>query len=84
MIVIKRTLMLRCSYQSEVIVYGVRSGPMSNVISAMQARRLLRKGCEAFLALVLNSKIGQIEFENILNCERFSRCVPPRVTWYST
>ena len=39
----KKTLLLRCSDQSEVIVHGVRSGPMSNVISAMQARRFLRK-----------------------------------------
>ena len=34
----KKTVVLRCSYQSEVIVHGVRSGLMSNVISAMQAR----------------------------------------------
>ena len=56
--------MLRCFNQSEVIVHGVRSGPMSNVISIMQTRRLLRKGCEA-LALVLDSKRGQIELEHI-------------------
>ena len=55
----KKTIMLRCSDQSEVIVHGVWSGPMSNVISAIQARRLLRKGFEAFLALVLDSKRGQ-------------------------
>ena len=38
----------------------------------MQARRLLRKGCEAFLALVLDSKRGQIELENILVVKDFS------------
>ena len=38
---------------------------MSNVISAMQARRFLRKGCEAFLDLVLDSKRGQVNMENI-------------------
>ena len=54
----KKTVVLRCSYLSEMIVHGVRFGSMSNVISAMQARRLLRKGCEAFLALVLDSKRG--------------------------
>ena len=46
-----------------MIVHGVRSGPMSNVILAMQARRLLRKGCKAFLALMLDSKIGKIELK---------------------
>ena len=40
----------------EVIVHDVCFGPMSNVILAKQAWRFLRKGCEAFLALVLNSK----------------------------
>ena len=55
-----------------MIVHGVQFGPMSNVISAMQARRLLRKGCEAFLDFVLDSKRGQIELENILDVKDFS------------
>ena len=38
---------------------------MSNVISAMQARRLIRKGCETFLALILDSKRGQVDVEKI-------------------
>ena len=38
---------------------------MSNVILAMQARRFLRKGCKAFLALVLDSKRGQVNLEDI-------------------
>ena len=33
----KKIVVLRCPDQSEVIVHGVRSGLMSNVISAMQA-----------------------------------------------
>ena len=57
--------MLRCSDQSEVIVQGIRVGAMSNVISAMQARRLMRKGCETFLALILDSKISQFDVEKI-------------------
>ena len=38
---------------------------MSNVISTMQARCFLRKGCEAFLALVLDFKRGQMNLEEI-------------------
>ena len=72
----KKTIMLRCSDQFEVIVHGVRFGAMSIVISAMQARRLLRKGCEAFLALVLNSKRGQIELENIMVVKDFPDVFP--------
>ena len=33
----KKTAVLRCSDQFEVIVHGVRSGPMSNVILVMKA-----------------------------------------------
>ena len=72
----KKTVVLRCSNQSEVIVNGVCSGPMSNVISVMQAQRLLRKGCEAFLDLVLYSKRGQIELENILVVKDFPNVFP--------
>ena len=72
----KKTMVLRCSDRSEVIVHGVRYGLMSNVISAMQARRLLRKGCESFLALVLDSKRGQIELENILAVKDFPDVFP--------
>ena len=61
----KKTIVLRCSDQSEVIVQGIRSSAMSNVISAMQARRFLRKGCETFLTLILDSKRGQIDVEKI-------------------
>ena len=63
--------MLKCSDQSEVIVQSVRYGLMSNVISVMQARRLLRKRCEAFLALVVDFKRGQIELEHILVVKDF-------------
>ena len=37
----------------------------------MQARRFLRKGCEAFLALILDSKRGQINLEDILVIKEF-------------
>ena len=49
---------------------------MSNVISAMQARRFLRKGCEAFLALVLDSKKGQVNLEDILVIKEFPNVFP--------
>ena len=44
---------------------------MSNVISTMQAQPFLRKGCEAFLALVLDSKRGQVNLENIPMTKEF-------------
>ena len=44
---------------------SIRFGSVSNIIFAMQARRFIRKGCEAFLALVLDSKRGQVNLEDI-------------------
>ena len=63
--------MLKCYDLSEVTVYGIRSRPVSNGIFAMQARCFLRKGCEAFLALVLDSKRGQVNLEDILMIKEF-------------
>ena len=45
-------------------------------MSTMQAQRLLRKGCEAFLALVLDFKKGQIELKNILVMKDFPDVFP--------
>ena len=50
----KKTIFLKGSDMSKVIVHGIRSEAVSNVISAMQAQRFLIKGCGAFLALVLD------------------------------
>ena len=61
----QKTVVLRCTDQSEVIIQGIISSVMSNVISAMQPRRFIRKGYEAFLALILNSKIGLVNVEKI-------------------
>ena len=72
----QKTVLLRCSDQSEVIVQGIRSSAMSNVISAMQTRRLMRKGCETFLALILDSKIGQFDVEKILVVREFPYVFP--------
>ena len=57
-------------------VHGIQSGPLSNVISAMQTRRFLRKGCEAFLALVLDSKRGHVNLEDVPVIKEFQMCFP--------
>ena len=68
--------MLRCSDQSEVTIQGIRSSVMSNVISAMQARRFIRKGYEAFLALILDSNRGQVDVETIPVVREFPDMFP--------
>ena len=72
----QKTVVLRCSYQTEVIVQGIGSSAMSNVISAMQARRFMRKGCETFLAMILDSKRGQVDVEKIPVVREFPDVFP--------
>ena len=72
----KKTVRLKCYDLSKVTVHGIQSRDVSNVISAMQAQRLLRKGREAFLALVLDSKRGQVDVEKILVVKEFPDVFP--------
>ena len=68
----KKSVVLKCLDQSMVIVQGIRFGPLYNVISTMQAHRFLKKGCEAFLALMLDYKWGRVKLENIRVVKEFS------------
>ena len=45
-------------------------------MSAMKARCFLRKGCEAFLALILDSKREQVNLENIPVIREFPDVFP--------
>ena len=46
------------------------------MILAMQARRFLRKGCETFLAMILDSKSGQVDVEKIPVVREFPYVFP--------
>ena len=59
-----------------MIIQGIRSSVMSNVISTMQARKFIRKGYEAFLALILDSKRGQVDVEKIPIVREFPDVFP--------
>ena len=72
----QKTVVLRCSDQTEVIVQGIGPSVMSNVISTMQARKIMRKGCETFLALILDSKRGQVDVEKIPIVREFPDVFP--------
>ena len=72
----QKIVVLRCSNQTEVIVQGIGSSIMSNMISTMQARRFMRKGCETFLAVILDSKRGQVDVEMIPVVREFSNVFP--------
>ena len=44
----KKMVALKCFNQSEVTIHGIRFGPLSNVISAMQARQFLKGDMRPF------------------------------------
>ena len=72
----KKIVLLKFFDLSEVTVQGIRSESIPKVVSAMEARRFLRKGYEAFLALILDSKREQVNFENIPMIREFPDVFP--------
>ena len=72
----KKIVLLKCPDLSEVRIQGIRSESVPKMMSAMTARRFLRKGCEAFLALVLDSKRKQVNLENISVIREFPDVFP--------
>ena len=72
----KKIVLLKCSDLLEVTVQGIRFESIPKVISAMDARRFLRKGCEAFLALILDSKSEQVNLKNIPVIREFPDVFP--------
>ena len=69
----ERIVLLKCSDLSEVTVQFIRSESIPKV---MEARRFMRKGCEAFLALILDSKREQVNFKNIPVIREFPDVFP--------
>ncbi|KAA3466537.1 DNA/RNA polymerases superfamily protein [Gossypium australe] len=53
-----KRMVLKSSKDEEVIVIGERRDYLSNVISALRAEKLVRKGCEVFLAYVSTSDVN--------------------------
>ena len=72
----QKIVVLRFFDQSEVIIQGIRSSVMSNVISAMQVRIFIRKGYEVVLALIIDSKRGQVDVEKIPVVREFPDVFP--------
>ena len=72
----KKIVLLKCPDLSEATVQGIRSEPIPKVFLAMESQRFLRKGCEAFLALILDSKRGQVDVEKIPVVREFPNVFP--------
>ena len=60
-----KRMTLRTSSGEEVTFISKRSNHLSNVISAATARTMVRKGCEAYLAYVIDTKKAEPSFSDI-------------------
>ncbi len=49
----------------DMVIHGERQLLPSNLISAALARRMIRKGCEAYLALVTDTQVGSLGLKDI-------------------
>ena len=72
----KKIVLLKCPDLLEVTIQGIRSESVLKIMSAMKARRFLRKGYEAFLALTLDSKREQVNLEDIPMIKEFPDVFP--------
>ncbi|XP_016737826.1 uncharacterized protein [Gossypium hirsutum] len=71
-----KRLVLRTSESEKVAVIRERKDYLSNVISALRAEKLVRKGCEAFLAYINNSKTKSLSVEDVRIVKEFSNVFP--------
>ena len=71
---------LRTPNDSEVIFIGERPNHLSNVISAAFARKMVRKGCEAYLAYVIDTVKARPSVSNIPTVSDFSDVFPKELS----
>ena len=67
---------LRTPNEDEVTFIGERSNHLSNVISAATARKMVRKGCEAYLAYVIDTVKTRLSVSDIPTVSDFPNVFP--------
>ena len=67
---------LRTPNDDEVIFIGERLNHLSNVISTATARKMVRKGCEAYLAYVIDTVKARPSVSDILTVSDFPDVFP--------
>ena len=67
---------LRTPNEDEVTFIGERSNNLSNVIFAATARTMVRKGCEAYLAYVIDTVKARLSVSDIPTVSDFSDVFP--------
>ena len=66
----QKTLELKCENGEILWVETKEPNKLPMVISHMSAQKYMRKGCEAYLAYVMNTELPQLKFESVpIVCE---------------
>ena len=71
---------LRKSNDNEVILISERSNHLSNVIFAATMRKMVRKGCEAYLAYVIDTVKARPSVSDIPTVSDFSDVFPEELS----
>ncbi|XP_040971369.1 uncharacterized protein [Gossypium hirsutum] len=71
-----KRVVLRTDEDNEVVVIGERRDYLNNVISALAAEKLVRKGCEAFLTYISISDSGDSLVKDIRTVRDFPDVFP--------
>jgi len=71
-----KTVTLQRAIGETIVFKGERISNPTNIISIMDARKLLKKGCTTYLAYVINLEKGKIGLSNIPIVREFSDVFP--------
>ena len=71
---------LRTPNEDEVTFIGERSNHLSNVISVATARKMVRKGCEAYLAYVIDTVKAWPSVSDIPSVSEFPDVFPEELS----
>ncbi|KAA3473689.1 DNA/RNA polymerases superfamily protein [Gossypium australe] len=71
-----KRMVLKSSEEEEVIVVGEPRDYLSNIISALRAEKLVRNGCEAFLAYVSTSEVKSLSVGDVRTVKEFTNVFP--------
>ncbi len=75
-----KRISLKTSENEVVIVMGERKDFLFDVISATVARKLMRKGCEAYLAHVVDTRQAKLDLCDIPTVSDFSDVFPEELS----
>ena len=77
-----KRVILRTPNEDEVTFIGERSNHLSNVISAATARKMVRKGCEAYLAYVIDTVKARPSVSDIPTVSDFPYVFPEELSGF--